>query len=320
MSFLVVAVAASALLVLPAATQRFGRRLAPGEWTWLAALALAAGAGLLELALVLRSVPAVLNAAGVDAVADACTRAFRPLLSGGPLVSWAAAAAAVLLAVTGTVAAVRGRRLRRRLAADLWLGDHVCIAGHDVVVLPVDRPLAASFEGPEPVIVASRGLIDRLPTEEVDVVVLHEAAHLAHRHQRLLTLTDVVAPILGRMPVIWRSLAAVRLAVERWADEEASAGSPERRAALRRSLLRLLDNADAADLPPGFAASAAFAEARTVVARVDALAASPTPVASAAHAALYLPGTGAAVAIAAGLYQWGDQLRTVVVLTGRCSL
>ena len=317
MSFLVVAVAASTLLVLPAATQRLGHRLAPAEWTWLAALALAAGAGLLELALVLRSVPAVLDAAGVDAVADACTRVFRPLLSGGPLVSWAAAAAAVLLAVTGTVAAGRGRRLRSRLAADLWLGDRVCIAGHDVVVLPVDPPLAASFETPEPVIVVSRGLIDRLPTAELDVVVLHEAAHLAHRHQRLLTLTDVVAPVLGRLPVIRRSLAAVRLAVERWADEEASAGSPERRAALRRSLLCLID---AADQPPGFAGSAVFAEARTLAARIDALAAPPTPVASVTRAALYLPGTGAAVTIAAGLYQWGDQLRAVVAMTGRCSL
>lgn len=312
MTFAAVAVAALALLVLPGLAGRVGTRLAPGEWAWLCALALGAGALVLEVALVLRAAPGVLDAAGVDTVAAACSRVIAPLLVGGPVVTWAAAVAAVALAAAAVAAVAGGRRVRLRLAADLWLGESRRIAGHDVIVLPLSRPLAASFATDRGTIVVSSGLLDRLAPEEVDAVVGHEAAHLARRHHRHLTVAAAVAPLLGRLPGVGRSLAALHLALERCADEDAAAGTAGGRDVLRRCLLRLLD------LPAPPAGLAAFAEARTIAARVEALAAAPPTAGTAAHLAMYAPGVAVAGVAGPGLYQWGGQFHTVVAMAGRC--
>lgn len=314
MIFLLVTLTAVGLLLLPGAAHAVGSRLHPREWAWLSALAVGGGVAVLEIALVLRAAPGVLDALGVDAVASACSRVLGPLLAGGAPVTWAAVAAAAAIATAGAVAVVRDRRLRRRLAADLWLGERQRIAGHAVVVLPADRPIAASFESDAPTIVVSRGLLDRLGDDEVDAVVRHEAAHLAHRHQRLLVVAAAAAPLLGRLPGIRRSLATLHLAVERWADEEATGASAAARDALRRSLLQL---AGAADVPSGVAA---IAEARTIAARVQALAAAPPPVTTAIHAALYAPGLAAAAAVMPGFYRWSGQLNAVVATAGRCAV
>lgn len=313
MTFLLVVAVAGVLLVLPAATHRIGERLAPVEWAMLSTAALTAGAALLETALVLRALPAALDAAGIDAFAQACGRLLQPLLSGGTPGTIGAAAGAVALPAAAALATRRARRLRERVAGDLWLGATANVAGHDVVVLPVDRPVAVSFETPTPVIVVSRGLLERLAPDELDAVVEHEAAHLAHHHQRLLTITTMIAPLLGRLPGVAASIATIRLALERWADEAATAGSPRRRAALRHSLLQLLDTATTTT-----AAVASMADARTVAARVHALTVPPPPTAPALHALLYLPGLLAAAVAVPGLYQWGDQLRMVVAMAGRC--
>jgi len=302
-----------ALLALPDALGRVGRRLAPSEWASLCAVALGGGAVLVELVLVLRATPGVLGAAGFDAFAAACSRVLGPLVTGGPAVTWAAVVVAVALPAAAALATRRARRLRERVAGDLWLGATANVAGHDVVVLPVDRPVAVSFETPTPVIVVSRGLLERLAPDELEAVVEHEAAHLAHHHQRLLTITTMIAPLLGRLPGVAPSIATIRLALERWADEAATAGSPRRRAALRHSLLQLLDTATTTT-----AAVASMADARTVAARVHALTAPPPPTAPALHALLYLPGLLAAAVAIPGLYQWGDQLRMVVAMAGRC--
>lgn len=314
MTFAVVAVAAFGLLVLPGVTERYGARLAPREWAWLCALALGSGIVLIEAALVLRAAPGVLDAAGVEGFAAACARVVEPLLAGGPVVTWVAAAGAVGLAVAAGRAVCRARRGRRRLAEDLWLGGHRRIAGHDVVILPVDRPFAASFDDGTATIVLSDGLLDRLGADEIDAVVRHEAAHLAHRHQRLLTVAAAVEPLLGRLPGVRRSLAALHLALERGADEDAASASPDGRDTVRRGLLRLLE------LPAPPTGAAAFLDARTVAARVRALADPPPPATTAAHVGLYIPGLAACALVVPGLYQWGDQLRVVAAMAGSCAL
>ena len=306
-------VAAVALLLLPAALDRVGRGLAPREWAWLCAVALGAGALLIEAVLLLRAAPGVLAAAGLDAFASACTRVLGPLVAGGATLTWAVSVLAAALPATGAVALWRGHRLRRRLAGDLWLGEQQQVAGRLVVVLPVSRPLAVSFHHPEPVIVVSRGIVDLLGGDELAAVVRHEAAHLDHRHQRFQTVRLAVAPLLGRLAGVRRSLAALDLAVERWADEVASGDGPEARDAVRRSLLRLTGI-------PAPSGVAAFADPATIAARIDALAA-PAPAMSAAlHPLVYLPGLAAVAIATPAVLRWTGQTAAVLALAGRCML
>lgn len=301
-----------ALLALPAALGRLGRRLAPVEWAWLCAVAVGGGAVVVETVLLLRATPGVLAAAGFDAFAAACSRLLGPLVTGGPAVTWAAAAAAVALPVAAVIATVRARRLRQRLAGDLWLGGEHVLAGHPVVVLPIDRPIAISFRAPEPTIVVSQGLIARLDAEELATVVDHEAAHLAYGHQRLQAVRVAVATTLGRLPVIRRSIAALDLALERAADEAAAGPDPDRRGALRRSLLALSGLAAA----PG--AVAGFADAATLAARLDALDAPPAPLPPIAHRLLYVPGLATAALAAPLVADRIDRTVAVVAMAGRC--
>jgi len=309
----IVALAAGfALLALPAALARAGRRLAPGEWAWLCSVALGAGALLVEAVLLLRAAPGVLGAAGFDAFAAACSRVLGPLVTGGPAVTWAAATAAGVLPAGAVIATARARRLRRRLAGDLWLGDERVLAGQPVVVLPVDRPIAISFRAPEPTIIVSHGLIARLDAEEVAAVVHHEAAHLAHGHQWLQAVRGVVAPTLGRLPVVRRSIAALDLALERAADEAAAGADPDRREALRRSLLTLTG------LAPAPGGVAGFADAATLAARIDALGAPPAPLPPIAHRLLYVPGLATAAVAAPLVADRIDRTVAVVAMAGRC--
>ncbi len=303
------------LLVLPGLTDRVGRRLAPMEWAWLCAVALAGGLVLLEVALVSRAAPPVLRAIGVASLASACERLLGPLLPGGLVGSWAAAASALMLPVVAAAQWRRGWRVRHRLAGDLWLGHRRVVAGHDVVVLPVTRPFALSFEhsGSERVIVASDGLFGALTPAQAQAVVRHEAAHLRHGHQRLLTLASVVQRALGWLPGVTRSAGALHLAVERWADEDAAAASSEARMAVRDSLLALAGVATAVGV-------AGFADASTVAARIAALEAPPPRPSVGRHVLLYLPGSVAGVVAAPALVSWGNHVHMVVAMSGRCSI
>lgn len=304
--------AAAALLLLPAALNRVGRRLAPREWAWLCAIAIAAGAALVEAVLMLRAAPGVFAAVGLDAFARACSRVLGPLVAGGHGVTWAAAVAAVALPAAALAALGRARRVRRRLASDLWLGEREQIGGHPVVVLPCARPLAASFHYRERVIVVSRGLIQLLADDELAAVVRHEAAHLEHRHQRFQAVSVAARALLGRLPGVRRSLAALELAVERWADDVASGHCEGGRDAVRRSLLHLAGFGPVTGV-------AAFADPSTVAARLEALSAPPPPVPAMLHRLVYVPGAVAAAA-ATPLVSWAGQTTAVFALAGRCAL
>jgi beta-lactamase regulating signal transducer with metallopeptidase domain len=222
-----------------------------------------------------------------------------------------AAAAGIGLPTAAGLAARRERRLRRRLADDLWLGRRHVIDGYRVVELPLQRPFAVSFDDGQPTIVISTGLLELLSADEITAVVRHEAAHLRHHHQRLHAAARLISPLLV-LPGIRRSSAALNLSVERWADEDACTGSPTIRVALRTSLLRL------AHLPSGLAGATAFAKAHTVAARLDALAATPRPVSAPVHALLYLPGTAALLVAAPAIYQWANRTGSLLTMAGRC--
>lgn len=314
MILLVVVGAGLALVALPGAAERFGRHLRPSEWTRLCAVALAGGLALLEMALLLRAAPTLLHAAGVGVMAAACERLIGPLMLGGPVVGWSSATASAVLPMAAAVVWHRGHTTRRRIEADLWLADRRTIDSHCVEVLPIERPFAVSFECPGRggVIVATDGLFRLLNPDETAAVVRHEAAHLHHRHQRLLTLSTTTHHVLGWIRPVGRSASALHLAVERWADEEAAQSSPRARQALRDSLLRLVDGATPA------VGVAGITDAATVVARIAALETEPPAPSASVHTLLYAPGAGIGLFVAPAVAAWGGQVQTLLAAAGRC--
>lgn len=312
MTLLAVVAAAAVLLALPGAFDRFGRRIPQREWTWLCTVGLGGGLALLEAVLVLRAAPTVLRAAGVAWLASACERVLRPLVAGGPAMGWGAGAAAVALPAAALVHWWRGRRVRDRLVRDLWLGETRPIAGHAVVVLPLARQLAVSVDhNGTMAIIVSEGLLRVLDPAQVEAVVRHEAAHLRHRHQRMLTLAGAVEAIFGGFPPVVRSAAALRLTVERWADEEAADHAVGGRRAVRDSLLVLVGVAPATGL-------AGFTDAATVAARLAALESPPPAPPSGRHLMLYVPGSVAGAVAAPALVTWGGHVNMVLAMAGRC--
>jgi Zn-dependent protease with chaperone function len=138
-----------------------------------------------------------------------------------------AAISGVLLAAAAT-AEVRmlWRRSRALLASAV---EAACLPGADELVV-VDDPAAEAFampglpglrgpRGPRGRIVISTGMLAALDSNECDVVLAHERAHLIGRHY----LFTAVARLAAAANPLLRPLAsAVDYTVERWADEHAA--------------------------------------------------------------------------------------------------
>jgi Peptidase family M48 len=114
----------------------------------------------------------------------------------------------------------------------------------------------------------TNGLIAALSDDELAAVFRHEVAHLQHRHQRYLLLARAVERSLGLLPLVRRATAALRCAVERWADEEAAGGDATGRAHVRAALLRVVELVTMPEV-------AAFTTPGTVAERLEALQADP---------------------------------------------
>lgn len=309
---LLVVVLAVGIIALPGLLGFLGRRLAPKEWSYLSAAAVAGGLVLVEIGLLLVALPMILRIFGLPALADACERLLGPVLVGGPAAGWVAAVAAVVLAVAAWRSVARARALRRRLEEEVWLGDRDRIGTTDIVVLPLGVPFAVALDGAEPCIVVSRELRAVLTGEQLDAVVRHEAAHLAAHHGRLLLLAAVLQDSLAwLLPPLRASAVALRLAVERWADEQAAAGSSETRAALRSALVGVAHARTAFPLP-------GLTDADAVIARIDALDRSPCRPRLAAHLATYMPGFLLGVGAAGALGTWASHAHMLASMAGRC--
>lgn len=152
---------------------------------------------------------------------------------------------AVLVAVLLLAAATRTTRAGHRL----WVADGLCrrlapTLDERTVVIDDEEPDAYAVPGFRGRIVISTAMLAALSEPERRVLLAHERAHLAHRHHLWIQLSEIAAaanPLLRPLPV------AVRLAAERWADEEAAAEVGDRRiaahaiarAALARNAARL---------------------------------------------------------------------------------
>ena len=163
------------------------------------------------------------------------------LAPGGIVVSAASLTALMLLARRLGAAAQRARRGRRTAYADRWLGSHHDRGDHELVVLPTSATVAYSVRGSPPQVVISQGLQDELGTDLLAFVVDHERAHLRRRHRAHLLVAAWVDALFGRIPAIARSTLALRLTVERAADEEAAGADPEHRRRIGSALRSLAE-------------------------------------------------------------------------------
>lgn len=254
-----------ALLVLPGLSLRWGRGIPPSLWAKTLAASLAGGFLLVLTGLFHESLPALLRAFDLKAVAAVCLRLGGHLFPDLAALEWLWSGAATTLLAGAIMGTVRALRTARRLRAEEALGRHHELVGCcDLVMLPSEEPLAVSVPGKPPQVLVSQGLAARLSNEELEAVIEHESAHLRHHHGRYLLGIAALDRTLGLLPPVGRSLAALRLALERWADASASRDRPDLRAATRRAILRLSGMA----APAGIAS---FSPADLVVERLRSL-------------------------------------------------
>lgn len=299
------------LLAFPGAARHLGCTLDPAEWSRLCARTLIGGAVVVEASLVVFALPTGLRAIGVSSLAAACERMLAPLAPGGPLAGWSAAAVAVALPVLTGLGVLRARRHQRRFHVEPWLGDHEPFAGHDCVVLPTGELFAVSVDGFPSQIVVSQGLVDALSAEELSAVLRHEAAHLEQRHGRFLLLATALEYSLALVPFVGRSARALRVGLERWADEAAAEERGSSRAVVREALLGVTW----ARVNP---AVGAFGAADCVAERLDALEGEPAHPSPLRRAAVYLPAVALFVGVVVALGVWASDARAVLAMAGTC--
>lgn len=258
------------LVGLPGALVPLGARVAPAEWCRAVVVCLRVGRFVIRLALALAALPVALQAAGAHEVAHAC---HRSVTAGLPVPMGVGGVAAV--ALVASLARSVGTRRRNavaleRVRVEPWLGHHRVEDGVDVVTLPCADRLAYAVPGRPDQVVVSDGLLRALDHDEAAAVLRHERAHLRHRHHDALTVARDLEAWLAWFRPARASVGALRLAVERWADEDAASASAAARPAVRRALLKTV----ALALGP----VPTFTDAGTIAARLDALASTaPAP-------------------------------------------
>jgi len=144
------------------------------------------------------------------------------------------AAAAVPAGLLVAVLLAAAARHTLTAAGQLWAAQLTCrrlpAAAGGLVILDDPRPEAYALPGLHGRVVVSTAMLRALPADERRVLLAHETSHLAHHHHLYLLLADLGA---AANPLLRPAAAAVRLAVERWADEDAAAAVGDRRLAAR---------------------------------------------------------------------------------------
>lgn len=144
---------------------------------------------------------------------------------------WGAVALGVLyLARLGWVAALAARATHR-ISTDAILAaqEKVRIDEGELLIVPIDRPLAYTTGGGSKKLVVSRGLISLLDERERRAAVAHEIAHIRLGHHRLLLFGQVLNSAFGfALPPVRRAFASLRRELEAIADDEAAAAVRDR--------------------------------------------------------------------------------------------
>jgi Peptidase family M48 len=255
------------LLGLPGALQPLGARVAPSEWCRAVVACLRIGRFSVRVALGLAALPPLLAAVGAHEVAHACHRSATAGLSVPLGIGWVAGVALGASVVRSVRTGRRNATARRCLRVEPWLGRHRLDDGVEIVTVPSADRLAYAVPGRPDQVIVSDGLLGALDSDEAEAVLRHERAHLRHGHHDALVLARDLESWLGWFPPTRESVGALRLGVERWADEDAGSGSEAARPAVRRALVKVVTLA--------VESTPAFTDARTIAARLDALAITP---------------------------------------------
>lgn len=193
------------------------RRLPPATAVRLLTLAalltaLSSGAVLAVAAfLVLARVPAVALLGHWSATALAAME---------PVPAAAGLAAGVTVLTLLASAARRGAAAGRDLAVAAATCRRLGAAAGGLVVVDDTAPDAYAVPGLGGRVVVSTAMLRALPAQERRVLLAHEAAHLRHHHHLYVQLAELGA---AANPLLRPLAAAVRVGVERWADEVAAA-------------------------------------------------------------------------------------------------
>ncbi len=266
-------------------------RLRPGQAVVLLAVVSMAVSLASGMALTAIAVAVVASLASVAAAGQWSAAVIRAEV---PIPGWLggfAAAIVVLLLVRGAVrtvaivlALVRADRLSRGIRG----------GGGPLVIVDDESTDAYTIAGLRGCVVISHRLLAELSDDERRVLTGHELSHLSRRHHLYVHMADIAA---AGNPLLHPVSAAVRLGVERWADEDAAVGIGDRRVA-GRALARvaLLRSAWAraavaagtrAPRPPAVQLPVMGVAALHVAARVQALL-RPAPHCRTTHVAMVL--------------------------------
>jgi len=311
---LVVTAAGLGLLGLPAAMRRVGRQLVPRHWALLCAVALLSGTVLVITTILIIAAPRALEFVGLPAAARACEHMLGGLYPGGTVVWFSAMALGLSAAVLGTKAVVHAHRSVRRASIGSAAGTGMGRRGRfDIILMPDERTCAVSVPNGRRGgrVLLSRGLVDTLSSSELDAVCAHEMAHLRFSHQRYLVLAVLVEEAFWFWPPATRSTSALRLALERWADESAAGDSSDIRQRLRSALLTVATVAPSPTL-------AAFSAMDGLMERLHALDAQPGRTRLWAWLVLFAPGLLVGIAIAYATTRIGHQAYCFITMPGRC--
>lgn len=124
-----------------------------------------------------------------------------------------------LVGVVATVLLVIGTIRVGRAAIAFWRADAEWRGSDEVEIVASDDAVAFAVPGRHSTVVVSTGLLRRLNRGERDALLAHEHAHVQFAHHRYLRAARLAA---AAVPLLRPLEQWVRLATERWADEEAA--------------------------------------------------------------------------------------------------
>jgi Zn-dependent protease with chaperone function len=228
---------------------RRGASVRAGLAAWLAAMASAGAAAAVALAFSVGAAAADWPQLTQDLCRSVAGAACTPQVYGSIAYQAGVGALAVLLTLGSSAVLWRyARRVRRSRAqtrghaqAALLVGRALAgtVAGRQArtVMLDDPRPAAYCVAGRPAAIVVTRGALAVLDPPQLNAVLAHERAHLAHAHHSLATVTRGLAAALPGVPLFARGAAGVTRLTEMSADDSAARTSG--RATVATALLAL---------------------------------------------------------------------------------
>jgi len=195
---------------------------------------------------------------------------------------WLGVPAVALLGVS----ALRLVRVRRS-----WIRAR-CEGTSGVEVVPSRELFAYTMPGPGGHIVVSQRLVDHLDDVEYAIVLAHERAHAAHRHDRFVVLGAISVALVPMLAPLHKRL---RFALERWADESTVTDLDVERTLVARTLATVA--LSTAAIPAGAAGVVGIGVAGRVTALLE------PPSTARARAALALGASGIVAVLGAAVVQ-----------------